>query len=296
MNTFFKTHFEGYEHNSFVTSDSVAISVYHHAGSGTPLIMIPGWTGAAVDFSYNVQALAEEHEVYLLESRGHGGSQTPSKGYRLSRLAMDVHEFLMSLGVDRAHLMGHSMGCSVLWSYIDLFGTGMIEKLILGDEPPMLLANPEDTEDEVQAYGGQRIDLWQFINAFVKRGWPEGNAAFARYFRTGLYTEPTLPLQEAFTQASQENKADHDSRFLGMLLMDHLTQDWRNVIPTIDVPTLYMSGENSFATTRACAQWVVQAIPNCQWVRFSEEEGGTHSFFVNCPGKANQMILSFLRQ
>ena len=290
-----KKYFKGYEHVYFTTSDGARLSTFHHAGSGVPLILIPGWSGNAVGYSLNLQALAKEHEVYILEHRGHGYSQTPPSGYRLSRLAMDLHEFFLSLHVPKASMLGHSMGCSVLWCYIDLFGTSDIEKLILGDEPPMLFANPEDTEEEIQRYGGQHFDLWQFVNAYARRGWDEGGAAFNRYFCGELYPEPVFEEREEIMKETLAIRKTMDSKFMGMLLLDHITQDWRDTIPRIDVPALYMSGDHSHATTYASAKWVVDAIKGCQWVRFSEEEGGTHSFFINCPEKANRAILDFLK-
>ena len=289
-----KKYFEGYKQSFFTTSDGVRLSVFHHAGPGKVLIMIPGGSGNAVGYARLLPSLAEKHEVYVLEHRGHGYSETPKSGYRLSRLAMDLHEFFLSLQIPKASFLGHSMGCSVLWCYIDLFGTYTIEKLILGDEPPMLFANPEDSEEEVQLYGGQRFDLWQFVNAYMKRGWEEGTAAFNRYFQMALYPEPEIEECGWIMEETEKIRKTMDNRFMGMLLLDHITQDWRDTVPRIDVPTLYMSGDHSHATTEACAKWIVSSIPGCQWIRFSEQEGGTHSFFMNCPEKSKQAILDFL--
>jgi non-heme chloroperoxidase len=184
MNRFLK----GFKEGFFTTSDGITLR-FIHKGEGKPLVVIPGWSGRADKFSLNLPALSEKYAIYALEGRGHGGSDIPEHGYRLSRMAMDVREFFLSLDKPKAYFMGHSMGCSVLWCYIDLFGQDSIEKLILIDQAPFLLANPADDEAAVRSYGGQRLDMWQLVNAFLKSP-EEGAAAFARYFRMGLFPEP----------------------------------------------------------------------------------------------------------
>ena len=48
---------------------------------------------------------------------------------------MDVHQLLEHLDLKDVVLLGWSMGCSVLWSYWDLFRSDRLSKLIMVDEP-----------------------------------------------------------------------------------------------------------------------------------------------------------------
>ena len=278
----------------FRTSDGTNLH-YVEAGSGEVLIAIPGWSGTEDFLMFCLKSLAEKYHVYILESRGHGASDVPEKGYRISRLAMDAREFFESLQIEKANWMAHSMGCSVLWCYYDLFGSGTIKKWILIDEPPFLLANPQDSEEEVLEYGGQRIDLWQIYNAY-QDNWKEGQNSFDRYFQMRLYDENNEQQEALYSQLTEENDETKNQRrfFLGKLLFDHLTNDWRDVIPLIRVPTLYISGDVSHATNEKCAKWVVDSIPECQWVRFSKEEYGTHSMMINSPEIFSDAVIRFL--
>lgn len=288
MNKYFLKYFNGATEHFFTTSDGVKLH-YWKKGKGNPLIIIPGWSGDAGHYCFTISPLSENNMVYILESRGHGESELPKHGYRLSRLAKDANEFLNNLSYEKACWLGHSMGCSVLWSYIDLFGQDSIEKLILVDQPPFLLANPQDTEQQIRAYGGQRIDLWQLVNAF-ERNWGEGWAAFTRYFRLELYQQ-NPELIELFQELAKRRK---NNVFLAKLLLDHLTQDWRDIIPRINVPTLYISGDSSHATTMESSQWMVSVIKNCYWVRFSHEEYGTHNMMINSAQKFSLIVTAFL--
>lgn len=82
--------------------------------------------------------------------------------------------------------------------------------------------------------------------------------------------------------------------FLGKLLMDHLTQDWRDIIPRIKVPSLLLTGDASHAITEEAAEWIAGHLEKCMWVRFSKKEGGTHNLMVNAPEKFNRAVLDFL--
>ena len=140
------------ERKTLVTSDGVALS-YGSIGGGRPLVMIHGWSQTAEQFRYQFDALASRVHVFAYDQRGHGLSARPDHGYRIHRLAMDLWEFLERLKLRDVVLLGHSMGCSVVWAYLELFGEDRLARLILVDEPPCLTINPAWSEQEVAEAG-----------------------------------------------------------------------------------------------------------------------------------------------
>jgi non-heme chloroperoxidase len=50
-------------------------------------------------------------------------------------------------------LLGHSMGSSVIWYYIDLFGPEHLSKIILVDQSPFLTSDPHWTQQELEDSG-----------------------------------------------------------------------------------------------------------------------------------------------
>src|SRR5204863_151784 len=73
-------------------------------------------------------------------------------GARIARLAADLHELLDHLDVGSAHMGGHSMGASVLWSYIDTHGTSRLNSLVLIDQPSACVVLPWlEPEEAAQA-------------------------------------------------------------------------------------------------------------------------------------------------
>ena len=80
-------------------------------------------------------------------------SNWPDFGYKIQRLAKDVQEFLTGLELSNVALLGHTMGCSVIWCYWDLFG----RTVSLGEGLLKLLGQlrflPEPAEDQGGAAG-----------------------------------------------------------------------------------------------------------------------------------------------
>ncbi len=98
---------------SFSASDGVRIH-YLTVGSGTPVILIHGYTGSARGnwFSNGVaDALAARHRVVAIDCRGHGKSEKPHDPQRYGpQMAKDVIELMDHLRIDKAHVHGYSMG------------------------------------------------------------------------------------------------------------------------------------------------------------------------------------------
>ena len=120
----------------FKTSDGVEMS-YISAGEGKPIVMLHGWSQSAEQFKYQIPAFAEHYRVIAVDLRGHGESEKVSFGYRIARLSKDLQELIGALQLEKPHLLGHSMGCAIIWSYLDLFGADEIDRLVLVDQSPL---------------------------------------------------------------------------------------------------------------------------------------------------------------
>jgi esterase len=79
------------------------------AGEGPPVVLLHGLFGAARNFGMIQRALAPRFRVIALDMRNHGDSPHGSD-MRYPTQAADVLETLQSLGVEKAAVMGHSMG------------------------------------------------------------------------------------------------------------------------------------------------------------------------------------------
>jgi pyruvate dehydrogenase E2 component (dihydrolipoamide acetyltransferase) len=79
--------------------------------AGEPVVLIHGFGGDLNNWLFALPALAEEHRVYALDLPGHGGSSKDVGDG--TGLADAVVGFLDAVGLDRPHLVGHSLGALV---------------------------------------------------------------------------------------------------------------------------------------------------------------------------------------
>ncbi len=270
------------------TSDGVSLH-YREAGSGPTLLMIPGWSQTAEQFKHQITGLSQSHRVIALDMRGHGRSAKPDHGYRISRLAKDVHDVIEALDLEDVAILGHSMGCSVIWCYWDLFGAERLSRILLIDQMPAITRNPAWSDKEAADYGTifTPETLYQTINALAG---PEG-VETTQGFIGGMVTPAMSEADRAWMiDCNLQMPRPHAST----LLFNHATQDWRETIPRLSLPTLVVGGRTSLVPWTAC-RWIHEQIPGSRLEIFEEAEGGQHFMFIENHGKFNAIVADFLK-
>jgi non-heme chloroperoxidase len=269
------------------TSDGVSL-YYLEAGSGKPILMIPGWSQSAEQFRHQIEGLSDRYRVIALDLRGHGESDKPDHGYKISRLAKDVHDTIEALDLQEVNILGHSMGSSVIWNYYDMYGPDRLSKLLLIDQMPMITSNPAWSEQE-------RIDsgaiftpqsLYETINALAGPNGVETTRGFI-----GNMVTKSIP--EADKEWIIERNLRMPRQHAATLLYNHATQDWRDLIPRLDLPTLVVGGRVSVVPWQS-QEWVAAQVKGAHLEIFEEEEGGNHFMFIEGYQKFNDIVADFV--
>ena len=87
---------------------------YWMEGEGSPVILLHGLSNSIEDWLLNFPALAREHQVVAPDLIGHGRTDKPrSVGYQMQDFARFVRDFMDALGIQSAHLVGHSLGGAI---------------------------------------------------------------------------------------------------------------------------------------------------------------------------------------
>lgn len=87
---------------------------YEIHGEGSPLVLVPGgMLTIDLNFAGLIPALAQKHQVVALDLQGHGRTADIDREITPANSASDVVALLDHLGIDRAHVLGHSMGAAV---------------------------------------------------------------------------------------------------------------------------------------------------------------------------------------
>jgi microsomal epoxide hydrolase len=118
--------------DSFKTSDGVKIH-YLEAGSGKPIVLIPGWTMPAWIWEKQIGELSKKYHVVAVDPRSQGESDKPTYGHLPDTRARDYKELVDHLGLKSPVLVGWSMACGELVMYAKEFGTDNVGGLVLVD-------------------------------------------------------------------------------------------------------------------------------------------------------------------
>ncbi len=101
---------------------------------GPILIILHGLYGASDNWVSIARQLEQDYRIYLLDQRNHGHSPH-SDVHNYESMADDLLEFFNDKGIDRAHLMGHSMGGKTVMRFA-LQHPERINKLVVLDIAP----------------------------------------------------------------------------------------------------------------------------------------------------------------
>jgi pimeloyl-ACP methyl ester carboxylesterase len=274
--------------NSFETTDGVKLS-YWEAGQGKPLVFVPGWSANGAEYINVMFLLAKRYHVYVIDSRNQGLSQQVEFGTRIARFGADLKEFIDHVGADKVDICGWSMGASVVWSYIDLFGTSKIRKAAFIDEPVSIYTHADWSERERLEAGGMTTSPERMIAAFG--GAPTNDQvvdmnAMRRYMENG---SKAFQNSEAFAREFIKS----DPKFMNLVLFDHAVNDWRDVIRhKINVPTAIFTGENS--NNVPSQKWMNSVIPGSELHIYTAQEQGDHFLAFKNPTKFTADLTSFL--
>jgi pimeloyl-ACP methyl ester carboxylesterase len=104
--------------------------VYRIAGQGPPVVLIHGMLNSSSHWQGVAGRLADEHTVIAPDLIGHGDSTAPRGDYSLGAHAASIRDLLATVGVQRATLVGHSLGGGVAMQFFYQFPQ-RVERLVL---------------------------------------------------------------------------------------------------------------------------------------------------------------------
>ncbi len=273
---------------SVEVAEGVALHILE-AGSGPPLVMLPGWSQTAEMFREQLAGLAEGRRLIAVDQRGHGGSPAPEGGYRVHRLAADLRALLTARELEDVALLGHSLGASVIYAYLDLFGAERISSLVLVDQMARALRAPGWSEGEA-ADAGATMDadgLFAFLDGLRAEGGEDVRRGFLETVTSDRIDPDLLEWMVAENARFPREQA-------ATLIFNNATLDWRDLIPTIGLPALVVAGD-SVNVPLPSQRWIHEQIAGSELAVVRAPDGsGTHFPFLENPGEFNAAVAAFL--
>jgi pimeloyl-ACP methyl ester carboxylesterase len=164
---------------------------YEVHGSGEPILFVHGGGGSIAGSwsSDYVNELSRDFRVILADSRGHGKTADGTGPLTYGRLTFDLVRLLDHLGIDRAHVVGHSMGA--------ITGLHLLVDFSDRVKTATLLAGAYHVDNyRPQAYEDMKRELDAVIRGEnVTSRWVSKPATVLKKLRNSLLEGPTFRLQ-----------------------------------------------------------------------------------------------------
>ena len=247
---------------------------YDEAGSGVPLLFIHGWPHNRTLWAGQMSGLPTQARCIAPDLRGFGES-TVSGPYAIDQYADDLALLMDARGVERAVVCGLSMG-----GYVALAMLRRHRDRLRG----LVLTSTRATADTPEARD-KRMRLIEFVET-------HGVDALAGRQLRAMVGSTTFEHRPAVREALRELMAGApQAGVIGGLRAMAQREDATDLLPTIDFPTLVVSGAEDSFTPPEELRAMAARIPRS---RFELLAGGGHVCPYERPGAFNHVVGEFL--
>jgi pimeloyl-ACP methyl ester carboxylesterase len=281
----------GLDHRTLTTRDGTRIA-YQVRGQGPAIVLANGLGGTYEAFRHVYAELGEAYRILCWDYRGLYGSATPADRSRMQMTHQcdDLEELLDHEQIDRAVFVGWSMGVQLNYEFFRKrgrrmdgivaingtygrpFETVMASRVVSHIIPVMMRA--VRAQAALVGRATRSVVGWQGLVGMLQR--------FGMVSRT-LDVEAFRDVAEGFKTMDWKNYTD---------LIEQLgAHDAEDVLPTVDVPTLIITGDRDIITPPFTAERMHRAIGGSRLVVIA---GGTHYTPVEFPAVIREEIRDFL--
>jgi 3-oxoadipate enol-lactonase len=250
---------------------------YELIGDGEPLLLVQGLGYTRDGWGELPRLLAESFRVAYYDNRGVGRSDVPPGPYTVRALAEDAVAVLDAAGIDRAHVVGASLGGMVAQE-LALGWSDRVDRLVLACTTP----------GGVRAYPLPERSLHVFAQFALLP--PEEALLLA--VKNSL-ADATVAERPDLVEAVYRYRLDNAPPLDGWQaqLAAGSTHDAHDRLGAIAAPTLVLTGTADNVIDPRNSELLREAIPAARLERI---DGAGHIFFWEEPERAAQLIRSFL--
>jgi 3-oxoadipate enol-lactonase len=261
-----------------ITANGINVSHLDEGTStGVPLIFIHGFPFNKEMWTSQLTTLSDNHRCIAYDVRGHGGSEAGAAQFGIPQFADDLFSFMDALKIDKAIVVGLSMG-----GYIALHAIEKNAGRIAG----LILCDTQCTADTQEGRDKRKKTI-----AFIQKNGLE------------VYTEESL--KNLFAPASLQSKKEEVSFIKNTILNtkpDNICltlqaladrQEKCTILKDIKVPVLILVGKEDKITSPEAAEKMHREIKGSE---MGIIDGAGHLSNLENPEEFNESIRSFLAQ
>jgi pimeloyl-ACP methyl ester carboxylesterase len=246
---------------------------YNQTGNGPVLVLLHGFTIDSRVWELQILTLSEDFTVIAWDAPGAGRSSDPGETFKLADWADCISALLDSAHVERAHILGLSWGGILAQEFYHRHSHRVLSLILAG------------------AYAGWRGSLAQSVVeerlATCLRDASLQPTQFVSKYLPGMFGDS--PSQEAQEKLASTMSDFHPIGFR-LMAMSSANADTRNILPTINVPTLLIWGEKDKRSQISVAHQMHVAIPGS---KLQVIKGAGHVCNLEAPAQFNKIVKDF---
>jgi pimeloyl-ACP methyl ester carboxylesterase len=243
---------------------------------GTPVVLIHGYTDNARDWVPLIPYLAPQLRLIVVDLRGHGRSAKPECCYTRLDFAYDIKLLLDALHIQRADIVGHSLGSIVAQTFAEFWPERTRQVVLIassgGHRPGTVVPKP------AYDYATEIRNLKEPID-------PDSP------FMIAWWSSPT-PVDPEFLKRQRQDAAAIPLKvWLAVLDQGIVDTDLQRTLPRLTAPTLLIWGSKDPIMEEEVRQTLREALPHAQ-VKILPGLG--HNPFWEDPAACAAVINAFL--
>ncbi|HHS97895.1 MAG TPA: alpha/beta fold hydrolase [Chloroflexi bacterium] len=244
-------------------------------GDGPAVLLLHGLGSRGEDWMPQIVALAGAGYTALApDLRGHGKTDKPPGPYTIHQMADDVNGLLERLVVERAAVVGLSLGGLVAQS-LAVRHPARVRALVL-----------------VNTFARLRLARRRGWSLFLRRGWSMVAGGMKKQAETVARELFPRPEQEGLRRIAARRLAENDPAAYQATVWAVLRFDGRRDLERIQAPTLVVAGAEDTTVSLEAKQELATRIPNA---RLEIVPGSGHATPLDRPEAFNRLLLEFLR-
>ncbi|MCC6810027.1 MAG: alpha/beta hydrolase [Deltaproteobacteria bacterium] len=258
------------------------------------MVLCPGIGCDQYAWKYLLPYFQDQYTIVRWNYRGHGKSATPADPARLSMndVRRDLDALVAHLGIDKAMLVGHSMGVQVVLDYF-VHHKDKVAGLVAicgSYGTPMKTFHDSNVGDRVLPYLNAALARFPRGARALWKTILKGSLAFEIAARTEVNGD--FVLKEDFLPYF-EHLRSMDPLIFFRMLAELNRHDVYEHLQDIDTPTLIVAGERDTFTPAHLSKTMHERIPGSELLFIP---GGSHTAPIEFPELLNLRIEKFLRE
>lgn len=249
---------------------------YEIAGAGEPLLLISGLSGDHNAWAKMLPFLTPYYTVITLDNRGVGQSDAPDYPYNTTMMAEDTIALLKALNIQRAHIVGHSLGAAI-GQQIALHHADCLNKLILAGGFARFDETGQAFIDSRALLMQEKLSPEHIVTASIP--WLYGNTFIANpenieLAKARVCSNPFPQTLLGYQHQSHACKTHNTTKLLGK----------------INTPTLVLFGTHDLLVKPENADYLASKIPNA---KLQPIEDSAHMFTIEKGEETAKYIRDF---